>query len=108
MVEDQNSGQFFGCTSHAEAFEGDAKRCGDLTGGPDMGLAPEAGLVAGLGWTRKIKVVEYIDVPLVQIDDTLPSDLIVDCAKLDVEGNELQTLRGMRNTIPRCQYTDCS
>jgi FkbM family methyltransferase len=44
---------------------------------------------------------ECIEVPLVRIDDTLPSDLVVDCAKLDVEGNELATLRGMRNVISR-------
>lgn len=44
---------------------------------------------------------EFIEVLLVRIDDALPSDLIVDCAKLDVEGNELAALRGMRKVIER-------
>jgi FkbM family methyltransferase len=44
---------------------------------------------------------QYIEVPLVRIDDVLPADLIVDCAKLDVEGHELAALRGMRKIIER-------
>ena len=45
--------------------------------------------------------LQYIEVPLVRIDDVLPAGLVVDCAKLDVEGNELAALRGMRNVIAR-------
>jgi FkbM family methyltransferase len=57
-------------------------------------------LQQGANWQEGSKN-EYIDVPLARIDDTLPSDLVVDCAKLDVEGNELATLRGMRSVISR-------
>lgn len=42
-----------------------------------------------------------IEVPLVPIDSVLPRDTIVDCAKLDVEGNEAATLRGMSDVIAR-------
>jgi FkbM family methyltransferase len=45
--------------------------------------------------------LQHIKVPLVRIDDVLPAGLVVDCAKLDVEGNELAALRGMRNVIER-------
>jgi FkbM family methyltransferase len=44
---------------------------------------------------------QLIEVPLVPIDSVLPSDVIVECAKLDVEGNEAATLRGMRDVIAR-------
>lgn len=44
---------------------------------------------------------QLIDVPLVPIDSVLPSDVVVECAKLDVEGNEAATLRGMRDVIAR-------
>ena len=43
----------------------------------------------------------FVDVPLVRIDDVVPKDLVVDCAKLDVEGNELAALSGMRSVIER-------
>jgi FkbM family methyltransferase len=43
----------------------------------------------------------YIDVPLVRIDDALSKNLVVDSAKLDVEGNELAALQGMRGVIER-------
>lgn len=44
---------------------------------------------------------QLIEVPLVPIDNVLPGDVIVECAKLDVEGNEAATLRGMRDVIAR-------
>jgi FkbM family methyltransferase len=44
---------------------------------------------------------QLIDVPLVSIDSVLPGDIVVECAKLDVEGNEAATLRGMRDVISR-------
>ncbi len=44
---------------------------------------------------------QYVEVPLVRIDDVLPANLVVDCAKLDVEGNELAALRGMGKVIAR-------
>jgi FkbM family methyltransferase len=44
---------------------------------------------------------QLIEVPLVPIDSVLPSDVVVECAKLDVEGNEAATLRGMREVIAR-------
>ena len=43
------------------------------------------------------------DVPLVRVDDVVPTNLVVDCAKLDVEGSELAALRGMRGVIERSQ-----
>lgn len=42
-----------------------------------------------------------IEVPLVAIDSVLPPDVIVDCVKIDVEGNEAATLRGMSDVIRR-------
>jgi FkbM family methyltransferase len=44
---------------------------------------------------------EYVEVPLVAIDDELPSDLVADVIKLDVEGHEAAALRGMRQLIAR-------
>jgi FkbM family methyltransferase len=58
-------------------------------------------LARGVGVHRGGSANEYIEVPLVCIDDVLPENLIVDCAKLDVEGSELAALRGMRNVIAR-------
>lgn len=45
--------------------------------------------------------LQLIEVPLVPIDSVLPADVVVECAKLDVEGNEAATLRGMRDVIAR-------
>jgi FkbM family methyltransferase len=42
-----------------------------------------------------------IEVPVVRLDDYLPSDLIVDAVKIDVEGQEEAVLRGMRRLIER-------
>lgn len=42
-----------------------------------------------------------IDVELVRVDDIVPSDIKVDCIKLDVEGAELAALSGMSGVIER-------
>lgn len=47
--------------------------------------------------------VEEISVRLSRLDDILPSDLTVSLIKIDVEGAELQVLRGGLATIRRCR-----
>lgn len=42
-----------------------------------------------------------VKVPLLRLDDTLPSDLTIDLMKIDVEGHEAAVLRGARATISR-------
>lgn len=44
---------------------------------------------------------EYVEVPLVRIDDVLPADVVVDVVKLDVEGHEAAALRGMKGVVAR-------
>lgn len=44
---------------------------------------------------------QVVSVRAARIDDVLPPDLVVDCAKLDVEGSELPALLGMRGAIAR-------
>lgn len=44
---------------------------------------------------------EYVEVPLVTVDDELPKDIVADVIKLDVEGHEAAALRGMRQLIAR-------
>ena len=49
---------------------------------------------------------EYVEVPLVPIDQELPPEVVADVIKLDVEGHEAAALRGMRQLIarsPRCR-----
>lgn len=41
------------------------------------------------------------EVPVCRLDDELPADLVVDVAKMDVEGHEEHALRGMRRLIAR-------
>jgi FkbM family methyltransferase len=58
-------------------------------------------LSTGEGRTLTDTTDHFIEVPLTRIDDVLPSDLSVDCVKLDIEGAELAALRGMSNVIAR-------
>lgn len=44
---------------------------------------------------------EFVEVPLVPIDDELPAGLVADIIKLDVEGHEAAALRGMRQLVAR-------
>jgi FkbM family methyltransferase len=52
--------------------------------------------VEPLGGTRRT-----VEVDMTTIDDFLPSDLVVDLVKIDVEGHEPLVLRGMERTIAR-------
>lgn len=45
-----------------------------------------------------------IDVAVIRIDDHVPSDLIADVVKIDVEGHEESVLRGMRDLIERSPH----
>ena len=47
--------------------------------------------------------VEEIEVELTRLDDALPRDVKVGFMKIDVEGAELQVLRGGAETIERCR-----
>jgi FkbM family methyltransferase len=44
---------------------------------------------------------EFVEVPLITVDAELPSDLVADVIKLDVEGHEAAALRGMRQLVAR-------
>jgi len=44
---------------------------------------------------------QVIEVPVVRLDDHLPSDVIIDVVKIDVEAHEEYALKGMRSIIAR-------
>jgi len=44
---------------------------------------------------------EFVEVPLIAVDEELPSDIVADVIKLDVEGHEAAALRGMRKLVAR-------
>jgi FkbM family methyltransferase len=81
------------------------KAVSDREGTADFGFSfTEIGggsLAKGMAAALAGSTDQSINVPLVRIDDVLPADLVVDCAKLDLEGNELAALRGMRNVVAR-------
>jgi len=49
------------------------------------------------GWRRR----QPVENEMTRIDSILPSDVVVDIAKIDVEGHEPFVIRGMANTIAR-------
>jgi FkbM family methyltransferase len=52
---------------------------------------------------RPASRVEEITVQVCRLDDVIPADTHVRFIKIDVEGAELQVLRGGLNTIQRCR-----
>jgi FkbM family methyltransferase len=60
-----------------------------------------AGRVEPDGWPRRMNNADFEQLrsDVCRLDDVLPSDTKVDLVKIDVEGHELQVLRGMERII---------
>lgn len=72
------------------------------TGDSKMSSALEPALnIESLYESGCFKVVRKVSVPVVSLDDVLPEGLSVDLLKIDVQGFELEVLKGAARTLKR-------
>jgi FkbM family methyltransferase len=100
-------------TEHVYCFADNVRPCDNVVLRADCIVGAESGghaqivRVAGNSGNAHVgtpaRGAEGVALPIRALDDLLAADLAVDFVKIDVEGYELEVVRGASNTIGRCK-----